>query len=71
MKFDKHGNLFSTGPGGVWVFNPQGDLLGRISLPDKTSNLAWGDDDLQSLYITCSKTVFRVRCLTGGLPLVD
>ncbi len=71
MKFDKHGNLFSTGPGGVWAFNPQGDLLGRIYLPDKTSNLAWGDDDLQSLYITCSTAIYRVRCLTGGLPLVD
>ena len=58
MKFDKHGNLFSTGPGGVWVFNPQGDVIGRINLPDKTSNLNWGDDDLQALYITCSTAVY-------------
>jgi gluconolactonase len=71
MKFDKQGNLFSTGPGGVWVFNPQGDVLGRIYLPDKTSNLAWGDDDLQSLFIASSTKVYRVRCQTGGWPLVD
>jgi len=69
MKFDAQGNLFSSGPGGVWVFDPAGSLLGRISLPDKTSNLAWGDDDLRSLYITCSPAVYRVRCLTGGKPL--
>jgi len=70
MKVDVNGNLFSTGPGGVWVFNPQGDLLGRIYLPMKTSNLAWGDADIRSLYITCSSTVYRVRCQTSGIPLV-
>jgi gluconolactonase len=70
MKLDEQGNLFSTGPGGIWVFDPQGELLGRIFLPDKTSNLAWGDDDLRSLYITCSSRVFRLRCLTRGLPLI-
>jgi sugar lactone lactonase YvrE len=70
MKFDKQGNLFSTGPGGVWVFNPSGDLLGRIYLPEKTSNLGWGDADMRSLYITCSSAVYRVRCLTSGIPIV-
>ena len=68
MKFDVQGNLFSTGPGGVWVFNPNGDLLGRIYLPDKTSNLAWGGADMCSLFITCSAKVYRLRCLTAGIP---
>lgn len=71
MKFDAQGNLFSTGPGGIWVFNPDGDLLGRIYLPDKTSNLGWGGADLKTLYITCSATVYCVRCLTSGLPTVN
>ncbi len=71
MKFDAQGNLFSTGPGGVWVFNPNGDLLGRIYLHDKTSNLGWGDADLRSLYITCSAKVYRLRCLTSGIPTVN
>lgn len=71
MKFDKKGNLFSAGPGGIWVFNPQGDAIGRIYLPDKTSNLAWGDADLRSLFITSSSKLYRIRCQTGGLPLVD
>ncbi|MBM3138069.1 MAG: SMP-30/gluconolactonase/LRE family protein, partial [Chloroflexi bacterium] len=65
MKFDLKGNLFSTGPGGVWVFNPNADVIGRIYLPDKTSNLAWGDDG-HSLYITSSPMVYRIRCKTKG-----
>lgn len=70
MKVDKNGNLFSTGPGGLWIFNPQAELLGRIFFPDKTSNLAWGDDDLGTLYITSSSKVYRLRTNTRGLPLV-
>jgi gluconolactonase len=69
MKFDLQGNLFSAGPGGVWIFNPDADVIGRIYLPDKTSNLAWGDDG-HSLYITASAVVFRIRCKTEGQILV-
>ena len=66
MKFDAQGNLFSAGPGGIWVFSQQADLLGRIILPDKTSNLAWGSVDHKSLFITSSDKVYRLRCLTAG-----
>ena len=66
MKIDKNGNLFCAGPGGVWVFNKSADVLGRIFLPDKTSNLNWGDQDRQSLFITSSSVVYRVRCITSG-----
>jgi len=65
MKIDLYGNLFSTGPGGVWIFNSKASLLGRIYLPEKTSNLAWGEDG-HSLFITCSSAVFKIRCLTKG-----
>jgi len=71
IKVDRLGNLFSTGPGGVWIYNSEAQLLGRIYLPEKTSNLAWGDDDLSSLYITSSTHVYRVHTLTSGLPLLD
>ena len=70
MKVDVHGNLFSTGPGGVWVFDAQTNLLGRIYLPDKTSNLAWGQDG-HSLFITCSAYVFLLRCATRGRSPLD
>ena len=66
MKLDKSGNLFSTGPGGIWVFKPDGELIGRIFLPDKTSNLNWGDADRKTLYITCSTKVYRIRTQTSG-----
>lgn len=66
IKFDQDGNLFSTGPGGIWIFSPKAILLGRIFLPDKTSNLAWGMEDKKSLFITSSDIVFRIRCLTSG-----
>jgi len=66
MKIDIHGNMFSTGPGGIWVFDGNANLLGRIFLPDKTSNLAWGDTDRKSLFITSSSTIYKIRCKTSG-----
>ena len=70
MKIDAQGNVYCVGPDGIWIFNPESDLIGRIHLPEKTSNMAWGDDDLSSLFITCSTKVFRIRTLTKGIPLV-
>ncbi len=67
LKCDQHGNLFCTGPGGIWVLSPNAQLLGRIYLSDKTSNLAWGDQDRKSLFITSSDKVFRLRCLSAGI----
>ncbi len=66
MKVDIHGNLFCTGPGGIWVLDKNANLLGRIFLPDRTSNLAWGDQDQKSLFITSSSVVYRIRCKTNG-----
>lgn len=68
IKFDIHGNLFSTGPGGVWVFNNKAVLLGRIYTEGKTSNLAWGDNG-RSLYITCSSRILKISCNTEGALL--
>ncbi len=66
MKLDNQGNLFCTGPGGIWVFNPAGKLLGKVQMPERTTNLAWGDDDRHSLFITTTTRVYRLRCLTSG-----
>lgn len=73
MKLDRKDNLFCTGPGGIWVFSPAGCLLGKmiISDKDKTANLAWGDDDRKSLYITSSGILFRLRCKTTGMTPMD
>ncbi len=65
MKFDVHGNLFACGPEGVYVFAPDGALLGRLDLGVPTSNCAWGDDGT-SLYITADTAIYRVRTTTRG-----
>ena len=69
MKVDVRGNVFCTGPGGIWVFDPAGALLGVIEGPEIPANVAWGDDDLKTLYITARTGLYRIRLLTGGAPL--
>jgi sugar lactone lactonase YvrE len=68
MKVDVQGNVFCTGPGGIWVLNHQGKPLGRVEVPEQPANLAWGDVDYKTLYITARTGVYRVRTLTGGKP---
>ena len=60
MKADKSGNLFATGPGGIWIFNKQGKLAGKIKLPDATSNCALSTDE-KTLYITNDMYVLRLK----------
>lgn len=65
MKVDSAGNLFATGPGGVWIISPDGVHLGTISMPEVTANVAWGDDG-RTLYMTSSTSLYRVRLTTDG-----
>jgi len=67
LKVDVEGNVYSTGPGGVWILSPSGELLGRISVPETATNLAWGDRDYQTLYITASKSLYRIRLKIAGV----
>lgn len=66
MKVDLAGNLFVTGPGGIWVWDSGGRHLGTILLPEQPANLAWGDADLGTLYITASTSVYRLKTTTRG-----
>jgi sugar lactone lactonase YvrE len=68
LKVDLQGNLFSTGPGGVWVCRPNGALLGRILLPELPANLAWGEDG-SVLFITAQTSVYRMQTRTRGALL--
>jgi len=70
MKVDVRGNVFCTGPGGVWVLEAAGELLGTIEVPEVPANLAWGDHDLKTLYFTARTGIYRMRVQTGGAPLV-
>ncbi|HYE66370.1 MAG TPA: SMP-30/gluconolactonase/LRE family protein [Pyrinomonadaceae bacterium] len=66
MKADAEGNLYVTGPGGVWVFNPQGKRLGVINTPEQAYNCAFGDEGLKTLYITAGTSLYRVRLNVSG-----
>lgn len=66
LKVDIEGNVYSTGPGGVWILSPGGKLLGRIPVPEMATNLAWGDRDYKTLYITASKSLYRIRLKIAG-----
>ncbi len=63
LKVDKDGNLFATGPGGVWVFSPDGKPLGRIDTGQATANCGWGDDGTV-LYITADMYLCRIKTTT-------
>jgi gluconolactonase len=75
MKVDQEGNVYSTGPGGVWVFSPSGNLLGKIAVPEAATNLAWGDSlrdssasrDYKMLYITAGNSLYRIRLKIPGV----
>jgi gluconolactonase len=67
MKVDRNGNLFVTGPEGIWVWSPEGNHLGTIVMPEQPANLAWGDPDYGTLYITATKSVYKLRTNTKGL----
>lgn len=65
LKVDARGNLFATGPGGVYVFSADGELLGRIDTGQRTANCAWGDDG-STLYMTADSYLCRIRTTTKG-----
>ena len=67
MKVDRQGNLYSTGPGGIWIFSPEGKRLGVIQIPEPAANLAWGDSDGKTLYIAATSSVYRLTLNVGGI----
>lgn len=69
MKVDRNGAVYCTGPGGVWVFNPDGELLGIITVPEQTANLAWAGDDWRTLYLTASTSIYRVTLGVAGVAV--
>src|SRR5580700_2728847 len=66
MKVDKNGDLFVTGPKGIWLWDAKGTKLGTIVLPEQPANLAWGDDDYGTLYITATTSLYRLRTKAHG-----
>jgi Gluconolactonase len=65
MKCDERGNVWCTGPGGVWVFSPKAELLGRIAVPEVVGNLHWGGADFKTLFLAASTSVYSLRTKVG------
>ena len=70
MKVDVEGNIYSAGPGGIWIFSPEGKPLGTIVLPGRTSNVAWAGPERKTLYITDSEGIYRIHLKIAGEPIV-
>jgi gluconolactonase len=66
IKVDKNGNVFVTGPKGIWVWDAKGNHLGTIVTPEQPANLTWGDKDYRTLYITATTSVYRLATKTQG-----
>jgi gluconolactonase len=67
MKVDCEGNVYCTGPGGLWIFKSDGNWLGRVLMPEVPANLAWGDADWRSLYVTAQTSIYRLKLSLAGL----
>lgn len=63
MKTDALGNVYVTGPAGIWIFNPQGEALGILRTPETATNMAWGGESLRELFITTARLDYQASCL--------
>lgn len=67
IKVDQMGNIYVCGPGGVWIISPAGKQLGLLKLPEDPHNLAWGDADGKTLYITALTSIYRIGLSIAGI----
>ncbi len=67
IKVDRLGNLYVSGPGGLWILSPEGKHLGTLRGPEHPHNLAWGDADGKTLYLAAQTGLYRMRMNTPGI----
>jgi len=67
IKVDRQGNIYGAGPGGVWIFTPEGKHLATLRIGEKVANCNWGDADAKTLYVTASTSVYRIRMKIAGI----
>jgi sugar lactone lactonase YvrE len=70
IKVDQQGNLYVSGPGGLWVLSAEGKHLGTIIAPKHPHNMAWGDDDNKTLYLCARSGLYRMRLNIPGSPAI-
>ena len=66
LKVDQRGNVYASGPGGVWIISPAGKHLGTLIAPELPANMAWGDADGQTLYLCARSALYRMRLNIRG-----
>jgi gluconolactonase len=66
MKLDERGNVYCTGPRGVWVIDPESNVLGVIEVPEIVGNFAWGGRAFDELFIAASKSLYRIPMRVRG-----
>jgi gluconolactonase len=66
MKLDERGNVWVTGPGGVCVFDPDGQHIGAVEVPENVGNINWGGPDWNWLFIPATTSVYRIQCKVSG-----
>ena len=67
MKVDQQGNIYCTGPGGFWIMSPEGKHLATVQPPELPANMAWGDPDGKTLYLTARTGLYRIRLSIPGV----
>jgi gluconolactonase len=65
---DQQGTLYVSGPGGLWIISADGAHLGTVIGPEHPQNIAWGDDDGRTLYLTAQTGLYRLRLNVPGAP---
>lgn len=66
MKVDADGNVYVTGPGGIWVYNPAGAKLGEIAFPEGVANMHWGGEGWRTLFVTATTSLYAVDLKVRG-----
>ena len=69
MKLDSQGNLYVTGPGGLWVVTPEGEHLGTIEFPQLPANLCFGGPELTTIYVTARTGLYSIQASVPGIPV--
>ena len=67
IKVDQKGNVYCTGPGGFWIMSPEGKHIGTVKAPELPANLAFGDSDGKTLYLTARTGLYRIRLKVAGI----
>jgi gluconolactonase len=71
VKVDQRGNVYVSGPGGLWILSPTGKLLGTLHCPEHPHNMNWGDADHRTLYLAAQTGIYRIRLNIPGAEAFD